>query len=82
MESVTIKIDQQLAKEMGCAMKPYYSTKTEFIREAIRDKLKQMKKEQALQQLSKRFGNMKNDGTMEDEAIRQMVTKEFLRKLE
>ncbi len=48
MESITIKVEDNLAKEIAKAMDPYYSTKTEFIREAIRDKLKNIKREKSL----------------------------------
>ncbi len=43
MESITIRVDSALANEMEKAMHPYYATKTEFIREAIRDKLEDLK---------------------------------------
>lgn len=39
MESITIKVDDDFAREIEKAMKPMYTTKTEFIREAIRDKI-------------------------------------------
>lgn len=48
MKSVSLKLDSALAKEIGSAMKSaHYSTKTEFIREAIRDKLAGLREEQA-----------------------------------
>ena len=40
MRSITIKVEDLLFVEMQKALKPLYTTKTEFIREAIRDKLK------------------------------------------
>ncbi|MFW5852937.1 MAG: ribbon-helix-helix domain-containing protein [Nanoarchaeota archaeon] len=45
METITLRVDRDFAQEMEKAMRPYYSTKTEFIREAIREKLKQIRKE-------------------------------------
>ena len=48
MESITIKVEDDLAREINKAMKLLYSTKTEFIREAIRDKLVALRKEQAI----------------------------------
>jgi len=48
MESVSLKLDSALAREIGSAMKSaHYSTKTEFIREAIRDKLAELREERA-----------------------------------
>ncbi len=59
MESITIKVDKSLAKEMEKAMKPLYSTKTEFIREAIRDKVKDESKERLLAAFRKFHGAAK-----------------------
>ena len=59
MESITIKIEDNLYEEMNKAMNPYYSTKTEFVREAIRDKIKNIKKDQVLEDLKKYFGKAK-----------------------
>ncbi len=39
MESITIKVDESMARSIEKAMKPHYATKTEFIREAIREKI-------------------------------------------
>ena len=58
MESITIKVEDNLVKEIDKAMKPYYSTKTEFIREAIRDKLIDLKKSK-LQKFRAYFGSSK-----------------------
>lgn len=46
METITLRVDTEFAHEMDKAMRPYYSTKTEFIREAIREKLKKLKAEE------------------------------------
>jgi len=51
MDSITIKVEDEFAEEIDKAMKPYYSTKTEFIREAIRDKIKNLKDDDTLNQL-------------------------------
>jgi len=53
MESVTVRLDTALAKKIDTSLKPYYSTKTEFIREAIREKLKRLEQEQFLYDLRK-----------------------------
>ena len=45
MKSITIKVEDSLYKELKDALTPLYSTKTEFIREAIRDKLKKRQTE-------------------------------------
>lgn len=83
MESITIKVEEELAKEMDKAMKPYYSTKTEFIREAIREKLIALKKELAMEELKKHFGKAKTKTSFkEEEEIREKVGKQFAKKFD
>ena len=81
MESITIKVEDDFAREIDKAMRPYYSTKTEFIREALRDKIKEMKKEKAIEKLKKYFGKAKTKTTYEEERkIREDVGKKFAAK--
>ena len=81
MESITIKVEENLAKEMDKAMKPFYSTKTEFIREAIREKLMALRKEQAVEELKKHFGKAKTKTSYKEEReIREKVGKQFAKK--
>ncbi|MEK6943615.1 MAG: ribbon-helix-helix domain-containing protein [Nanoarchaeota archaeon] len=81
MESITIKVEDNLAKEIDKAMKPYYSTKTEFIREAIRDKLIDLKKEQAAKKLRAYFGSSKvKTSQKEEREIREKVGNKFAKK--
>jgi metal-responsive CopG/Arc/MetJ family transcriptional regulator len=56
MESITIKVEDNLAREMEKAMKEGYATKTEFIREAIRDKVNAIKYPYANPKLLKHLG--------------------------
>ncbi len=46
MEIITLRVDKDFSKEIEKSMRPYYSTKTEFIRDAIRDKIKKIRKEE------------------------------------
>ena len=81
MESITIKVEEGLAKEIGRAMKPYYSTKTEFIREAIREKLIASRKELAIEELRKHFGKAKTKTSYDEEKeIKEKVGKKFAKK--
>lgn len=81
MESITIKVEEELAKEIDKAMKPYYSTKTEFIREAIREKIITLRKELAMEELTKHFGKAKTKTSFkEDEEIREKVGRQFAKK--
>lgn len=63
MESITIKVKDKIAKEIDKATKAHYTTKTEFIREAIRDKIKDLEKEKALLRLEKAYGASKRKTT-------------------
>ena len=57
METITIKLEEQFAKNVEKMIKRHnYSTKTEFIREAIRDKINDLEKEEALMRARKMYG--------------------------
>jgi len=78
MESVTIKLDPILAREMEKAMKSGYSTKTEFIREAIRHRLQELKIDY---ELRKYLGFIKKKTTYaEERRIRDQVGKEIMKE--
>lgn len=67
MEHVSLKLESAMAKQIEKVMRGFnYATKTEFIREAIRDKLKQLeeerKKEKAWQALFAARGILKGKG--------------------
>jgi len=82
MESITIKVDPAFARAMEKAMKPLYSTKTEFIRAALREKLeREVQKTHALKVLEENFPKKKapaNDA--EDERIREEVAQRLAKK--
>lgn len=81
MESITIKVEESLGKEIEKAMNPDYSTKTEFIREAIRDKLKALRKDKILEELKRHLGKAKRKTTSKEEKeIRESVAKAYLKK--
>ena len=81
MESITIKVDKAMAKDLEQTMKPDYATKTEFIREAIRDKIMNRSKEVIMQDLLKHFGKAKTKTTdEEDRQIREKVSKDLLKE--
>jgi len=57
METVSIKFDENFLRVIEKIMKQNnYSTKTEFIREAIRDKIDDLEKKEALKRLEKAYG--------------------------
>ena len=64
MEPVSIKFDERYLKNIGKIMQKFgYSTKTEFIREAVRDKIRDLEKEEALKKIDKLFGASKRRTT-------------------
>jgi metal-responsive CopG/Arc/MetJ family transcriptional regulator len=83
MESVTIKIDKNLAGRLENAMKKGYSTKTEFIREAIRKKLEEEETDILIREFMKSRGKAKkNTSYEENRKTREIVSEELLKKLE
>lgn len=76
MDIISIKLDESLNKEMEQVMKPYYTTKTEFIREAIRDKIREEKHKKYVQKVWDNLGKGKHLKTT-DEDIRNMKKEAF-----
>lgn len=84
MESITIKVEDNLLKRMNKNMKNNgYSTKTEFIREAIRKKIEEDEREWAIREFLKLRGKAKvRTRPEDDEKIREEVGKELQAELE
>lgn len=63
METVSIRLDEEFAKDLEKAVKENrYSTKTEFIREAVRNKINDLEKQKALLRLELVYGAGKKKG--------------------
>ena len=57
METVCVKLEEEFLHDVEKVMKKYrYATKTEFIREAVRDKIIDLEKREALLRLEKAYG--------------------------
>ena len=91
MDHVSIKLDTAITKQIEKDMREFnYTTKTEFIRESIRDKLKQLaeerKKKKAWQTLYDAKGIFKGKGKAKtDEEFRKVTEKageEYIKILE
>lgn len=64
MEAVSLKLEDTFLQDIEKTMKRHrYTTKTEFIREAIRDKMRDLEKEEALMRLEKAYGASKKKTT-------------------
>ncbi|MBW2990656.1 ribbon-helix-helix domain-containing protein [Candidatus Woesearchaeota archaeon] len=82
MQSITIKVPEQMAKEIDKAVKSDYGTKTEFIREAIRIKLEKAREEKLLKHFKKFYGSSKKKVSDEELRItREKLSKEYLERL-
>ena len=76
MESISLKLEPDFLQHMEKTMKRCrYSTKTEFIRTAIRDKIKELEKEETLKNIDKLFGSSKHKTT--DEQLHEAGEKAF-----
>ena len=91
MKNICIRLDTAVSRQIERDMKEFnYSTKTEFIRESIRDKLKKMaeerKKKKAWDALFAARGIFKGQGKARtDEEFRKLTEKsgeEFIEMLE
>jgi len=67
MESISLKLESGFLQDIEKTIKKNrYSTKTEFIRAAIRDKINELEKEETLKKIDKIFGSSKHRTTDED----------------
>ena len=83
METITIKMEDKLLEEIDQKLEERrYSTRTEFIRDAIREKLSELEKEEVLKNLAKLKGFSKRkttDGQLHTarEKVADMLEKKF-----
>ena len=64
MESVSLKLEGEFLKDIENTMKKHrYTTKTEFIREAIRDKIRDLEKEELILRAKALYGSSKRKTT-------------------
>lgn len=76
MEILSVKFDENLLKDIERVMKKHrYATKAEFVRQAIREKVKELEKEEALAKLRKLYGSSKRKTT--DEELHEAGEKAF-----
>lgn len=67
MESISLKLEGNFLRDIERIMRKHrYSTKTEFIREAIRDKINGIEKQETLKKINEVFGSSKRKTTDEE----------------
>ena len=60
METISLKMEEELLHDMDSSIKSHrYSTRTEFIRDAIRTRLNDLEKEEAIKKLASLKGSLK-----------------------
>lgn len=71
MEIVTLKMDKEMLNRMDALIKQHqYGTRTEFIRDALRDKMSSLEKEELIKKVMALKGSVKHKTT--DEELRRM----------
>mgnify|MGYP001566377383 CR=1 FL=1 len=82
MEVISLKLEGNLLREIDAKLAKYrYSTRTEFIRDAIRRKLSELEKEQLLKAVAEIRGSSKRKTTDKDLHIaREKAFRELERK--
>jgi len=78
-----VKLDERTLKTMDASIKNHnYSTRTDFIREAVRDKLANLGKDDLMKEFMKFYGKSKKKTTYEENRkTRETVSKELLEDL-
>jgi len=84
METVTVKFQEEVLKKMDKSIADHnFNSRTEFIREAIRDKLANLSKEDLINEFLKFKGKAKkNTSYEENRETRKAVSKELIQELE
>ncbi|HLC86244.1 MAG TPA: ribbon-helix-helix domain-containing protein [Candidatus Nanoarchaeia archaeon] len=84
METISLKIDSKLLKEIDSNLViNRYSTRTEFIRDAIRNKIEDLEKQKAIENVRKFYGSSKRKTTDEElHKVRKEISKELMKDLE
>ncbi|MBD3304156.1 ribbon-helix-helix protein, CopG family [Candidatus Woesearchaeota archaeon] len=81
MEAITLKLDTELLKALDKSLKKnMYSTRTEFIRDAIRHKLTEQEKQEALRKLAALKGSLKGKARMSDEMAGELAFRKIAKK--
>jgi metal-responsive CopG/Arc/MetJ family transcriptional regulator len=81
MESINLKLEPGLLNTIDNSLEKFnYSTRTEFIRDAIRTKLTELEKEEAIRKLTGLKGSLKGKARMSEEEARKQAGREMAAK--
>lgn len=82
METVSFKIQEEILTKIDELVKPMnFNNRTEFIREAIREKLNQAEKEQVIKKLTEFKGSLKGKFKMNEEEAGEIAVRQIAKKL-
>ena len=82
-QMINVRLGEKLITEVDRLVKvSTYNSRTEFIREAVRERLDEMKKQAAIASLKSKLGQGKGKEISDEayEMIREKVGKKFLKK--
>jgi metal-responsive CopG/Arc/MetJ family transcriptional regulator len=81
METISLKMEETLLKDIDTKLKNFrYSTRTEFIRDAIRQKLNDLEKEEAIRKLVSFKGSLKGKAKMGEKEASKLADLEIAKK--
>ncbi len=82
MEAICVRLDESTIKSLDSSMKRFnYATRTDFIREAIRDKLRELEKDRAIVEFKRFMGSAKthvSDKRLHE--IREEISRKYAEK--
>lgn len=83
MEAVTVKFQEDVLKRIDKTISQHnFNSRTEFIREAVRDKMADISKEELIEEFLKFKGKAKNKTTdVENLKTKETVSKELMAEL-
>ena len=84
MEAISLKMDEKILGEIDRKLARYrYSTRTEFIRDAIRSKLSELEKRELLKEIDSLYGSSKRKTTDKQlHAAREKAFEEIERRFQ
>lgn len=84
METISLKLDETMLQNVDKTLQKHnFSTRTEFIRDAIRDKLSELSRDELIEEFMKFRGKSKKKTSDEElKKIRAEVSKELMEELD
>lgn len=83
MQVVTVKFKPEVLKRIDNSITTNnFNSRTEFIREAVRDKLESLNKDKLINEFMKLQGKFKPKNNKNDKEIREEASKELMQELD